>query len=86
MRVVIDQNDLKRKIVMQSDSLRESKRIASERLAKRQGEGSASSSSRVVQHEKDEGEQCIAKSSQDVSMETLVRTPTQSPSPVRDAS
>ena len=84
-RVVIDQTDLKRKILLQSDSLRESKRIASERIAKQQGEGSACSSSAVVQHEKDEGEQRIAKDSKDVSVETSDKTPTAKPSPVRDA-
>ena len=90
-RVVIDQTDLKRKVLQQNDSWRESKRLASERIAKQKGEGSASSSSTVVYKDMGPGathstaEQNIAKSSQDVSMDTLVKSPTKSPSPVRKA-
>ena len=80
-RVVIDPADLKRKILQQNDSLRESKRLASERLARQTGEGGASSSSTA--------EQTATKTSQDVSMDTFVRSPTftpsESPSPMREA-
>ena len=84
-RVVIDQTDRKRKILLQSDSWFESKRIASERIAMQRGEGSACSSSTVVQHEKDEGERSIAKDPKDMSVEASDKTSTAKPSSVRDA-
>ena len=79
--VVIDPADVKRKILRQNDSLRESKRQASERIAKQLGEsggGSTPSSAEpfTTKHSPNDPKDAIVRSP--------TFTPSKSPSPVKE--